>query len=92
MVVDVDGPEHLTGHRGPWEYFASGSALGRMGREAAAVGRFASGAERAGSLDAITGVHVAEALPIGNPLLRPLTGRIDLRNHRKIVVIDGNIT
>ena len=38
------------------------------------------------------GVHVAEALPIGNPLLRPLTGRIDLRNHRKIVVIDGNIT
>lgn len=38
------------------------------------------------------GVHVAEALQIGNPLLRPLHGRIDLRNHRKIVVIDGDIT
>jgi cardiolipin synthase len=38
------------------------------------------------------GVHVAIALPIGNPLLRPLRGRIDLRNHRKIVVIDGKIT
>ena len=38
------------------------------------------------------GVHVAVALPIGNPLLRPLRGRIDLRNHRKIVVIDGSIT
>ena len=38
------------------------------------------------------GVHVAVALPIGNPLLRPLHGRIDLRNHRKIVVIDGKIT
>ncbi|WP_339733519.1 cardiolipin synthase [uncultured Gimesia sp.] len=38
------------------------------------------------------GVHVAIALPIGNILLRPLVGRIDLRNHRKIVVIDGNIT
>lgn len=38
------------------------------------------------------GVHVAVALPIGNPLLRPLKGRIDLRNHRKIVVIDGCIT
>lgn len=38
------------------------------------------------------GVHVAEALPIGNILLRPFHGRIDLRNHRKIVVIDGNIT
>lgn len=38
------------------------------------------------------GVHVAVALPIGNPLLRPFTGRIDLRNHRKIMVIDDRIT
>jgi cardiolipin synthase len=38
------------------------------------------------------GVHVAVALPIGNPLVRILKGRIDLRNHRKIVVIDGRIT
>ena len=38
------------------------------------------------------GVHLARALPIGNPLLRPLRGRIDLRNHRKIVVIDDRIT
>src|ERR1700722_8377300 len=38
------------------------------------------------------GVHVATALPIGNLLLRPLRGRIDLRNHRKIVVIDNFIT
>jgi cardiolipin synthase len=38
------------------------------------------------------GVRVAEALPIGFLLLRPLRGRIDLRNHRKIVVIDNHIT
>ncbi len=38
------------------------------------------------------GVKVAVALPIGNPLLGVLRGRIDLRNHRKIVVIDGKIT
>ncbi len=38
------------------------------------------------------GVRLAQALPIGNPLLRPLRGRIDLRNHRKIVVIDNQIT
>ena len=38
------------------------------------------------------GVHVAVALPIGNPLRRPFAGRIDLRNHRKILVIDGRIT
>jgi len=39
-----------------------------------------------------SGVQVATALPVGNPLLRPLRGRIDLRNHRKIVVIDNRIT
>jgi cardiolipin synthase len=38
------------------------------------------------------GVKLAAALPLGNPLLRPVRGRIDLRNHRKIVVIDGSIT
>src|SRR5271165_4826324 len=38
------------------------------------------------------GVRVAAGLPIGNPLLRPFHGRIDLRNHRKIVVIDDYIT
>jgi len=39
-----------------------------------------------------TGVRVTRALPIGNPFLRLLIGRIDLRNHRKIVVIDDRIT
>lgn len=38
------------------------------------------------------GVKLGVALPIGNPLFRPLHGRIDLRNHRKIVVIDDWIT
>ena len=35
---------------------------------------------------------MAAGLPKGNPLLRPFQGRIELRNHRKIVVIDGHIT
>jgi len=38
------------------------------------------------------GVNVGVALKIGNLLLRPFHGRIDLRNHRKIVVIDDRIT
>lgn len=38
------------------------------------------------------GVRAAAGLPIGNPLLRPFHGRIDLRNHRKIVVIDDCVT
>lgn len=38
------------------------------------------------------GVHLAIALKPGNPFLPWRNGRIDLRNHRKIVVIDNAIT
>ncbi|MEO1204102.1 MAG: cardiolipin synthase, partial [Pseudomonadota bacterium] len=38
------------------------------------------------------GARVAVALRIGNPLLHPVRGRVDLRNHRKLAVIDGNIS
>lgn len=41
---------------------------------------------------ASAGVRLARALEVGNPLWRAVTGRIDLRNHRKIVVIDNAIT
>ena len=67
MVVDAHGPEHITGQRGPWEYFASGTALGRMGREAADAGRFDRGRVLAGSAEAITGHHVAGAAAVGDP-------------------------
>ncbi len=38
------------------------------------------------------GVHLAVALPLNRPIRTLLTSRIDLRNHRKITVIDGAIT
>ena len=38
------------------------------------------------------GVRLATALPLGIPVLRSLRGRVDLRNHRKILVIDNWIT
>lgn len=38
------------------------------------------------------GVQLLRALPVGNPLVRLANGRIDLRNHRKIVVIDNRVT
>ena len=41
---------------------------------------------------AAAGVKTGRALKIGNPVLRALGGRIDLRNHRKILVIDNAIT
>lgn len=38
------------------------------------------------------GVQLAVALPIRHPLRVMLTSRLDLRNHRKITLIDGQIT
>jgi cardiolipin synthase len=38
------------------------------------------------------GVRLAAALPIGFILSRPLKGRIDMRNHRKILVVDNRVT
>lgn len=38
------------------------------------------------------GVKLGRALKVGNPLWRIFAGRIDLRDHRKIVVIDNTIT
>ncbi len=38
------------------------------------------------------GAKIAVALPIGNTPLAPLWTRVDLRNHRKILIIDNRIT
>jgi cardiolipin synthase A/B len=38
------------------------------------------------------GVRLVRLLPIGNILLHPFQARIDIRDHRKIVVIDNRIT
>lgn len=38
------------------------------------------------------GVKLARALQIGNPLWRVFDGRVDLRDHRKILVIDNRVT
>ncbi|HVU28860.1 MAG TPA: cardiolipin synthase [Sphingomicrobium sp.] len=37
------------------------------------------------------GCHARVALPVGNPLWTLIRGRVDLRNHRKLVVIDNSI-
>ena len=38
------------------------------------------------------GVHMAVSMPLDNPVRTILTSRIDMRNHRKITVIDGEVT
>ena len=39
-----------------------------------------------------SGVNLAVALSLKNPIRTILTSRLDLRNHRKITVIDGRVT
>lgn len=39
-----------------------------------------------------SGIQLCRVLKVGNPLLRIFNGRIDLRNHRKILVIDNRIS
>jgi cardiolipin synthase len=37
------------------------------------------------------GVQVRVALPVGNPLWTFIRGRVDLRNHRKLLIVDNGI-
>ncbi len=68
ITIDLDGPICACGEPGHWEAFASGNALGRMGREAAAAGHAPSIlAEAGGDVDAITGHEVGRAAAAGAP-------------------------
>ncbi|MEO7815092.1 MAG: cardiolipin synthase [Sphingomicrobium sp.] len=40
---------------------------------------------------AAAGVQLRVALPVGNPLWTMIRGRVDLRNHRKALIVDGHI-
>ncbi|MBA3429980.1 MAG: ROK family protein [Actinobacteria bacterium] len=65
-VVDVNGPPCKCGLRGCAEQLASGQAIERMARAAAVEDSETSLVERAGSVDAITARHVAEAAGEGD--------------------------
>jgi glucokinase len=66
MVIDPSGPACACGGRGCWEVFASGSALGRLAREAAEAGRAEDVLARAGSAAAVRGEHVVESALAGD--------------------------
>jgi glucokinase len=64
--IDPNGPMCACGERGHWEAVASGTALGRLGRERAQAGDAPSVLERAGGdIEAVTGVHVGDAAQAG---------------------------
>jgi len=68
MVIDPHGPRCPCGKRGCWERFASGSGLGRLGREAAEAGDAPRLVELAGGdPEAVRGEHVTRAAGEGDP-------------------------
>jgi len=67
MTVEMSGPEHVTGANGPWEYYASGTGLGRLARQAAQRGDFDAAVEAAGSVQDIRGEHVHALVAAGEP-------------------------
>jgi glucokinase len=68
MVVDPHGPRCPCGRRGCWERFASGSGLGRLGRDAAQAGEAARVVELAGGdPESVRGEHVTRAAAEGDP-------------------------
>lgn len=67
MVMGSEGEGCSCGKQGCWEHFASGRALGRYGREAAAAGRAARVLELAGGdVEAVRGEHVSAACAEGD--------------------------
>lgn len=67
MVIDPRGPRCPCGRRGCWERLASGSGLGRLGRDAAVAGGLAAAVELAGGdPEAVRGEHVVAAARAGD--------------------------
>ena len=54
-------------------------------------GRGSLSARSIGRRCATSGCDVRVALPVGNPLWTQTRGRVDLRNHRKLMVVDNRI-
>jgi glucokinase len=68
MIINPDGPACVCGRRGCWERYASGSGLGRLGREAARDGLLGGVlAAVGGDLEEIHGRHVGAAAVDGDP-------------------------
>jgi glucokinase len=68
MVIDPHGPPCPCGKKGCWERYASGSALGRLGREAAQAGQLSTVVALAGGdPEAVRGEHVTTAALEGDP-------------------------
>lgn len=68
VTIVAGGLPCVCGRRGCWERYSSGTALGRLAREAAAAGRADAVLALAdGDVDAVRGEHVAALVPQSEP-------------------------
>ena len=72
ITIERGGPVHITGARGPWEYFASGNGLGIIARDWAKSGRLDAAIELAGSVEDIRGEHINELVDRAEPSVEPV--------------------
>ncbi len=72
ITIERGGPIHITGARGPWEYFASGNGLGILARDWAKSGRLDAAIELAGSVEEIRGEHINDLVERNEPGVEPL--------------------
>ena len=66
IVIDRTGDTHVSGVRGPWEMYASGSGLGQLARTWAADGRLDSVVAITDDIESIRGEHLSQAVAAGH--------------------------
>lgn len=96
MIIDPQGPACVCGRHGCWEQMASGTALGRLAREAGRNGRApAIVAEAGGNPEDVQGEHVARLLAKGDPvassLLTEMAHHIGVGLNNLVNVLDPEV-
>ncbi len=103
IAVDDAGPLHTCGQHGCLEVMASGTAIGRMAREAVEAGRSKALADLAATVHELSAIEVDKAADAGDPVALEILGTashylgVGFANYLNIfnpevIVIGGGVT
>lgn len=92
MVVDRHGATHVSGERGPWEMYASGSGLGSLAKRWASEGRLPAVMNEVIHVSEIRGEYVSRAIAQGDTdsisLMEEFAGEVALGLNNLIYILD----